>query len=59
MSEFQILLTVMISGFGLLLSIMLILWNRIEKLDDKVTDIDRRVCRMEGSLTTHGHCLFQ
>ena len=30
----------------------------IEKLSDKVEDIDRRLCRIEGSLSTHGHCLF-
>lgn len=31
---------------------------RLEKLESKVEDIDRRLCRIEGSLTTHGHCLF-
>ena len=30
----------------------------IEKLGDKVEDVDRRLCRIEGSLSTHGHCLF-
>jgi abortive infection bacteriophage resistance protein len=23
-----------------------------------VSDIDRRVCRIEGNLNSHGHCLF-
>ena len=43
--------------------------DRIDKLDDKlsekvadlgrkVEDLDRRLCRIEGSLATHGHCLF-
>lgn len=32
--------------------------NKIEKLNEKVEDIDRRLCRIEGSLSTHGHCLF-
>ena len=30
----------------------------MEKLGDKIEDIDRRLCRIEGSLSTHGHCLF-
>lgn len=32
--------------------------EKIDKLSDKVEDIDRRLCRIEGSLATHGHCLF-
>jgi tetrahydromethanopterin S-methyltransferase subunit G len=32
--------------------------KRIDNLAEKVEDIDRRLCRIEGSLTTHGHCLF-
>jgi hypothetical protein len=32
--------------------------ERIDKLSEKVEDIDRRLCRIEGSLSTHGHCLF-
>lgn len=31
---------------------------KIEKLGEKVDDLDRRLCRIEGSLSTHGHCLF-
>lgn len=58
MSEFQILLTVIISGFGFMGSILMVIWNKIEKLDEKLTDVDRRVCRIEGSLQSHGHCLF-
>lgn len=32
--------------------------GKIDKLSEKVEDIDRRLCRIEGSLSTHGHCLF-
>lgn len=32
--------------------------QEIEKLSIKVEDIDRRLCRIEGSLAIHGHCLF-
>lgn len=32
--------------------------NRFDKLEEKVLDIDRRLCRIEGSLSTQVHCLF-
>lgn len=32
--------------------------KRFIRLEDKVEDIDRRLCRIEGSLSTQGHCLF-
>lgn len=32
--------------------------KRFDKLETKVEDIDRRLCRIEGSLATQGHCLF-
>jgi len=32
--------------------------ERIDKLSEKVEDIDRRLCRIEGSLSTQGSCLF-
>lgn len=31
---------------------------RIDKLSERVEDVDRRLCRIEGSLATQGHCLF-
>lgn len=31
---------------------------RIDKLSERVEDIDRRLCRIEGSLATQGHCLY-
>jgi hypothetical protein len=30
----------------------------INNLSNKVDDVDRRLCRIEGSLATQGHCLF-
>lgn len=32
--------------------------ERIDRLSDKVENIDKRLCRIEGSLSTQGHCLF-
>lgn len=34
------------------------LGDRIDKLSEKVENIDKRLCRIEGSLSTHGHCLL-
>jgi hypothetical protein len=32
--------------------------GRIDSLNQKVEDVDRRLCRIEGSLQSHGHCMF-
>jgi hypothetical protein len=32
--------------------------QEVIKLSSKVEDVDRRLCRIEGSLSSHGHCLF-
>lgn len=31
---------------------------KIDKLGEKIEDVDRRLCRIEGSLASSGHCLF-
>ena len=33
--------------------------NRIEKLDEKITDIDRRLCRLEGAFTSKECCMIK
>lgn len=50
---------------GQLIAIGIMFWffytrlnGKIEKLSCKIEDIDRRLCRIEGSLSTQGHCLF-
>jgi len=32
--------------------------NKIDKLIEKVKDIDRTLCRIEGILSAHGFCLL-
>ena len=50
----------MIGGGFVLMSLM---WNnltsRIDKLDEKVTDIDRRLCRIEGSMAAKECCMLK
>jgi hypothetical protein len=63
MEKIDIVLWVISGGFAL----MLIMWHnlnsriehvenslgtRIDKLDEKVTDIDRRLCRLEGAFSS-------
>lgn len=52
-------------NIGQLIAIGIMFWffysrlnGKIEKLSSKIEDIDRRLCRIEGSLSTQGHCLF-
>jgi len=32
--------------------------RKIDRLAEKVDNLDKRLCRIEGSLATQGHCLF-
>lgn len=69
MTEFQILLTVMITGFGFNGALLMVMWNhfngRLDKLDERINkqEMDmvevKTILRMiEGGLSSHGHCLF-
>lgn len=33
--------------------------NRIEKLDEKMTDIERRLCRLEGAFASKDCCMIK
>ena len=35
------------------------LGNRIDKLDEKLTDVNRRLCRMEGAMTAKDCCMLK
>ena len=66
----EILLTVLLGGFGLQFALLLVIWNslnarmdkidsRIDKLDEKITDIDRRLCRIEGIMSAKDCCILK
>lgn len=66
----SILLTIMISGFTLVLSISVYTLTRIDKLDekissrvdklsDKVDGIDQRLCRIEGAISAKDCCMLK
>lgn len=66
MEKIDMILWIMGGGFAF----MLVMWNnltkqigdighRIDKLDEKLTDVDRRLCRMEGAFTSKECCVLQ
>ena len=50
-------------GFGSLGSLMLYLNSamstKIDKLDEKLTDVDRRLCRIEGAMMNKDCCILK
>ena len=60
MSIHEVILTVMLAGFGVNLMLLYIVWTslttRCDKLESYLKDIDQRVCRMEGAISSGGAC---
>lgn len=56
MEKIDILLWIVGAGFCLNFALMLLLWQSIGKLDKKLTDVDRRLCRMEGAFSMKECC---
>lgn len=66
MDNFEILLTVMLAGFGFQGALMFILWNsqkdirnELSDLRKDVQDIDRRLCRIEGAMSAKDCCMLK
>ena len=71
MEKIDILIGIIGGGFTINFALLLIICNslnhhidsintslssRIEKLDEKITDIDRRLCRLEGAFSSKDCC---
>jgi hypothetical protein len=60
MDKIDILVWVIGIGFSFNFALLLIVWTtltkKIDKLDEKVTDIDRRLCRLEGAFSSKECC---
>lgn len=56
MEKIDILLWAVGAGFAVNFGIMKIIWTsmnqRFDKMEEKITDIDRRLCRLEGAFST-------
>lgn len=70
MDKIDILLWIVGSGLALVFGLMMVMWNsithrfdlsdrKIEKLDEKLTDVDRRLCRLEGAFASKDCCMIK
>jgi len=59
-TKIDMILLIIQFGFGIFFALLLIvwgtLWRSIGKLDEKLTDVDRRLCRMEGAFSMKECC---
>jgi hypothetical protein len=46
-------------GFGVTWAMILYTLKKLEKLDEKLTDIDPRLCRLEGAFSAKECCTLQ
>lgn len=51
MDQLTVLTWAIGGGFAGTWGILFFMFSKIEKLDEKITDIDRRLCRLEGAFT--------
>ena len=58
MEKLDILMFAMGGGFAGTWMLIFYGLSRMGKLDDKLTDIDRRGCRIEGALTNKECCIL-
>lgn len=58
MEKLDILIFAISGGFAGTWMLIFYSLSRMGKLDDKLTDIDRRVCRIEGALTNKECCIL-
>lgn len=68
--QLTLLLWVIGAGFGVTFALLVFLWNslnnrmdrtdlKIDKLDEKLTDVDRRLCRLEGAFSNKDCCMIK
>lgn len=59
MAETHILLTVMIGGFTVVFGTFLLLFKKIDKLDDKVNNIDKSLIEIKTVLHMKDCCMLK
>ncbi len=74
MDKIDLILWIVSAGFAVNFGIMIVMWNslnkrtddveknltsRIDKIDEKLTDVDRRLCRLEGAFSAKDCCVIK
>lgn len=59
MEKLDIILWVLSGGFTITFGLLVIMNKKIEKLDEKLTDVDRRLCRLEGAFASKDCCMIK
>lgn len=58
MDKIDMLMTITISGFGLILSLMLIMWNGMNKMNDRITSIEHDLIEIKTILRFKECCMI-
>ncbi len=70
MEKIDLILWIISGGFAITFGLMLVMWKdlnnrtdklevKMEKFDEKLTDIDRRLCRLEGAFASKDCCMIK
>jgi len=59
MEKIDIILWILGGGFGLMVLMWLQIDKRFDKIEEKITDIDRRLCRLEGAFSAKECCAIK
>lgn len=59
MEKLDIVLWAMGGGYVVLAAILRAMWGRFDKVDERINDIDRRLCRIEGAMSRQDCCALK
>ncbi len=59
MDKVDMLMTITIGGFGLILSLMLVMWNAMNKMNDRITAIEHDLIEIKTILRFKESCRLQ
>ena len=59
MTDKEVILWAMGGGFAGTWALIFYMLSTISKLDEKITDIDRRLCRLEGAFSAKECCVIK
>jgi hypothetical protein len=63
MEKIDILLWIMGAGFTINFALIRLVWSdmnkRFDRMEEKITDMDRRLCRLEGAFSSKECCILK